>query len=61
MCLTVLDKHSSLKVLLLNREMGSVYMSYDPQFFQTILSELQCSHRRKRDKSHKVKTRERQM
>ena len=32
----VLDKHSGLKVLLLNLEMVSVFVSYDPQRFQPI-------------------------
>jgi hypothetical protein len=57
----VLDKHITLKDLLLNLEMGSVFMSYDPQCFQTILSELQHSYHRKSNKRHKVKTRERQI
>ena len=35
-CVKVLDKHSGLKVLLLNLEMVSVLVSYDPQCFQTI-------------------------
>ena len=35
-CVEVLDKHSGLKVLLLNLEMISVFVSYDPQYFQTI-------------------------
>ena len=35
-CVEVLDRHSGLKVLLLNLEMVSVLVSYDPQRFQTI-------------------------
>ena len=35
-CVEVLDKHSGLKVLLLNLEMISVFVSYDLQYFQTI-------------------------
>ena len=35
-CVEVLDRHSGLKVLLLNLEMESVIVSYDPQCFQTI-------------------------
>jgi hypothetical protein len=35
-CVEVLDKHSGLKVLLLNLEMVSVFVSYDPQRFQAI-------------------------
>ena len=35
-CVEVLHKHSGLKVCLLNIEMVSVFMSYDPQHFQTI-------------------------
>ena len=35
-CIEVLGKHSGLKVLLPNLEMVSVFVSYDPQCFQTI-------------------------
>ena len=35
-CVEVLDKQSGPKVLLLNLEMVSVVVSYDPQHFQTI-------------------------